>query len=338
MIKNIIYFDNNATIFATKAAFDASSADGFFLNHPQAGNGDGNGNASSAQNWYLNNVTTLLYRHKGTVNAFPLYPKDNIQNINVTWPLENLFSSGENRVGTTLVRFLINEQFTLPSVPLGFGYTGNSTIDTEGEIVPGRYGFQVVKRNVGFNERNRWYIEILIKENTSRSDFGNLLKAELQKIDKDFDLVYTSAENNNPANYKITNNNGNFLSESYDITLDELSSFAFSKDDSVVPGTDFLNNRVEDFIAKLLSESDANYGFDYTYENTDELYPHKNDKAWLELIKSKLLADSENWSVTSLKYNEPSFYRTVDEKINKVLTFIGPGTKVAQIVDNLFEP
>lgn len=335
MIKNIIYFDNNATIFATKAAFDASSADGFFLNHPQAGNGDGNGNASSAQNWYLNNVTTLLYRHKGTVNAFPLYPKGNIQNVNVTWPLKNLFSANGDRVATTLVKLSINEQFTLPSVPLGFGYTGNSTIDTEGEIVPGRYGFQVVKRNVGFNERNRWYIEILIKENTSRSDFGDLLKAELQKVDKHLIVEYNQAKDDDPATYNISTDGGNFLSESYDITLDELSSFAFSKDDSVVAGTDFVNNRIEDFIAKLLSESDANYGFDYTYENTDELYPHKNDKAWLELVKSKLLADSEDWSVASLKYNEPSFYRTVDEKINKVLTFIGPGAKVKQIVDNL---
>ena len=253
-----------------------------------------------------NYTKDITFKHKGMVTVFPMPPRRKDYLSVTCYPLANLLNNG--RVRTNIV-FEANSSFNLPNVQITNGIISSTTVDTEGAIIPGIYGFMLVKKNVNFNKRNKWYIELIIKENTSYSDFCTLLNAKFKEIDSD--LTLTNSTNT------FTLKTAAAVDKAYELMFDDLSSFAFTKVSSTG-----INNRGKHFIRKICREADANYGFDYPLNEGVELYKNRTDEMYNELLEIAK-SDTCDSVVLNLKYNEPSYYRTVDEKINKVLTIIG---------------
>ena len=253
----------------------------------------------------------LTFKHKNMVTVFPLPPRSR-DYISVTaYPLYNLIKGGVR----TNISFTANESFNLPTSYLTNGILASTTIDTEGKIIPGVYGFMLVKKNVDFNRRNKWYIEIVIKEDTSYSDFATLLDSKFKAIDK---------------NLTLTQNNGTFTlvtssvtDHAYELMLADVAEFAFTK-----PVNSGVNNRIKAFVKKLCREADGNYGFNYTTVEGTELYKNRTDEMYNELISIIKSEDISTLYALNLQFNESSYYRTVDEKINKVITIIADYTVI----------
>lgn len=253
----------------------------------------------------------LTFKHKNMVTVFPLPPRSR-DFISVTaYPLYNLIKGGVR----TNISFTANESFNLPISYLTNGMLASTTIDTEGKIIPGTYGFMLVKKNVDFNRRNKWYIEIVVKEDTSYSDFATLLDSKFKAIDK---------------NLTLTENDGTFTlvtssvtDHAYELMLADVAEFAFTK-----PVNSGVNNRIKAFVKKLCREADGNYGFNYTTVEGAELYKNRTNEMYNELISVIKSQDISTLYALNLQFNEPSYYRTVDEKINKVITIIADYTVI----------
>ena len=265
--------------------------------------------------------------HNGTINkfSFPLSKENilsvtgNLSNSDIVWPVAPL--EGNQRMYLTPV-----EEFYLPSKTIGDGMISSIKVETEGMIVPGRYGFTLVKLNVPFNERNKYYVEIIVKEDTSYSDFASILNDKFNAIDKNISVVF------NIARFEIRNLY-NVLDEDkseYVITLDELASYAFTfSERSEYHNVDSL---ALEQLRKLAYECDADYGFDYTNTGGENLYKVNREELFNQL--SELWAD-EALTMLSIKVFEPSLYRTLDPRINQSYTFIGSDAVMSSLFDAL---
>lgn len=276
----------------------------------------------------------FFFKHNGTMNKFS-FPKGDSKYLHF-----NVSGLGGLIGGTrTYLRLNINSTFYVPNATLPGGIVSQTNIDTEGVIIPGAYGFMLVKRNVPFNERNKWYVEIIVKEDTSYADFAALLDAEFKKIDEN--IIVTAGDS------FLTVYTSNWKHESYDVFLDGLAKYAFSKGDAHPH-----NNVAEDMLHKLCEECDADYGFDYTETSGENLYPGRNPSELytklVSLIETRdtdsLSSDNLNDSLYmfSIKVAEPSLYRTLDPVINASYTFIGTKTSINNImlllnIDNVLE-
>lgn len=260
----------------------------------------------------------LTFKHKNMVTVFPLPPRSRDYLSVTVYPLYNLIKGGVR----TNISFTANESFTLPVSYLTNGMLASTTIDTEGKIIPGIYGFMLVKKNVDFNRRNKWYIEVIVKEDTSYSDFATLLDSKFKSIDK---------------NLTLTENRGTFTlvtssvtDHAYELMLADVAEFAFTK-----PVNSGVNNRIKAFVKKLCREADGNYGFDYTTVEGAELYKNRTDEMYNELISVVKSEDISTLYALNLQFNEPSYYRTVDEKINKVITIIADYTVINALLTGI---
>lgn len=247
----------------------------------------------------------LSFKYKNMVTVFPLPPKRK-DFLSVTcYPLSDLVKGGVR----TNVIFTPNDSFNIPNKTFENGMIVSSTIDTEGKIIPGVYGFMLVKKNVNFNVRNKWYIEVIVKEDTTYADFADILDAKFKDIDDSLSLTFSSN--------KFTLATSNVTDKAYDLMFDDLSTYAFTKVSS-----NGVNNRARHFLRKLCREADANYGFNYTTVEGTELYKNRTDETFKLLEEAVLSSTPGTLYALNIKFNEPSYYRTVDEKVNKVITII----------------
>lgn len=260
----------------------------------------------------------LTFKYKNMITVFPLPPRSRDYLSVTAYPLYNLIKGGVR----TNISFNANETFNLPISYLTNGMLASTAIDTEGKIIPGIYGFMLVKKNVDFNRRNKWYIEIVVKEDTSYSDFATLLDSKFKAIDK---------------NLTLTEDDGTFTlvtssvtDNAYELMLADVAEFAFTK-----PVNSGINNRIKAFVKKLCREADGNYGFDYTTVEGAELYKNRTDEMYNELISIIKSEDISTLYALNLQFNEPSYYRTVDEKINKVITIIADYTVINALLTGI---
>lgn len=299
--------------------------------------------AAVANGYSINTITSgnveyaeLFFKHNGTMNKFS-FPKGDSKYLHVT--VSGL--SGLIGGSRTYVEFGINSTFFVPNVTLPNGIISQTNIDTEGAIIPGNYGFMLVKRNVPFNERNKWYIELIIKEDTSYSDFAALLQTKLREIDANLNVAVGGDSDT------IVITTTNWEHESYDVFLDDLAKYAFSKHPSHAH-----NQITEEMLRKLCTECDADYGFDYTETSGENLYPGRDPEALynklVTLIKNSDIDSSttnnlnESLYMVSIKLAEPSLYRTLDPIISQSYTIFATKVTINNIllsldIDNVLE-
>lgn len=319
MIKHLVLL-NDKQYYASLDSL-AAQANGYTLKTINSGNVE---------------YTELFFKHNGTMNKFS-FPKGDSKYLHVT------VSGTSDLIGgsRTYIELGINTTFFVPNVTLPNGIVSQTNIDTEGAIIPGNYGFMLVKRNVPFNERNKWYIELIIKEDTQYSDFAALLQTKLREIDENLSVAVGGSDDN------ITISTSNWEHESYDIFLDDLAKYAFVKHP-----THAHNQITEEMLLKLCTECDADYGFDYTETAGENLYPGRNPQALynklVSLIKTSDV-DSNNTDnlnnslyMVSIKLAEPSLYRTLDPIITQSYTIFATKVTINNIllslnIDNVLE-
>lgn len=305
MIKHLILV-NGKSIVKDMTALSATE-NGIFLNTIPHGN---------------KNYAEIFFKHNGTVNKFS-FPKEIADWLAYTYSdLTGLISSTDRRTHAVLTP---NSTFYLPNYTTEHGIISNTTVDTGGKIVPGVYGFMLVKRNVPFNKRNKWYVEIIVKEETTYADFANILDARFKEIDSTLSVTLTK------SGFVVTTSN--WKAPSYDIMFDGLAKYAFYKD--AAKNGNYRNHDVHHMFRKLTTECDADYGFDYTETAGENLYKGRNPEAlYNELID--LGVNENNLSILSIKVSEPSLFRTLDPRINQSYTFIGNNTAIGNLAETFF--
>lgn len=309
MIKHLIFVNDKAK----KSSLSAlnSAGNGYYFQTIEVGN---------------KKYFEFFLGHNGTINkfSFPLN-KENI--LSITEDLGNSYivnpvvdKGVANRIQLTPV-----EEFYLPSKTIGDGMISSIKVETEGAIVPGRYGFTLVKKNVGFNERNKWYVEIIIKEDTSYSDFADILEDKFKEIDKNLQVTWEDRY------FVIMNDTASAGEEDpiYTITLDELASYAFVEHRYPIDNGSFV---YASQLRKLAYECDADYGFDYTNTGGENLYKVNREELFNQLLT---VWQNEELTMLSIKVYEPSLYRTLDPRINQSYTFIGSSSPMDLLFDAL---
>lgn len=305
MIKHLILVGNKEDVGNVESL--ESNDNGFCINTIEVGN---------------KKFGEFYFKHNGTVNKFSFPLDDN--NILLKTPVSILL---EYPQPTTVATLTARESFYVPNLMTQYGMLINTKVETEGKIVPGKYGFMLVKKNVPFNERNKWYVELLVKEETSYEDFATLLEEQFKAIDENLSVTAES------SNIKVEYNKENTFEDLiyYTLTLDQLASLAFDIDTS----SDIKNNPLEDRLKKLTTEVDADYGFDYTETSGENLYKGRNPEAMYKEMETYML-ENNNLYLFSIKLVEPSMFRTVDPRINQSYTFIGKEDVLTQIFNSLF--
>lgn len=305
MIKHLILVNGKSRVNSMDAL--SATENGIFLNTIPHGN---------------KNYAEIFFKHNGTVNKFS-FPKEIADWLAYTYSdLSGLISSTDRRTDVVLTP---NATLHLPNRTTETGIISNVEVNTEGKIVPGVYGFMLVKRNVPFNKRNKWYVEIVVNEETTYADFADILDAKFKEVDSTLSVTL------NNSDFVVTTSD--WKAPSYDVMFDGLAKYAFYKDAD--KNGDYKNHDVHHMFRKLTTECDADYGFDYTETAGENLYKGRNPEAlYNELIE--LGVDNNNLSIFSVKVSEPSLFRTVDPRINQSYTFIGNNTAISFLAETFF--
>jgi len=305
MIKHLILVNGKSKVDSMNAL--SATENGIFLNTITHGN---------------KQYAEIFFKHNGTVNKFS-FPKNVADWLAYTYSdLSGLISSNDRRTDVVLTP---NTTLHLPNRTTETGIISNVEVNTEGNIVPGVYGFMLVKRNVPFNKRNKWYVEIVVNEETTYNDFADILDERFREIDS------TLAVRLDGSDFKV--DTSDWKAPSYDVMFDGLAKYAFYKD--AAKNGNYKNHDVHHMFRKLTTECDADYGFDYTETAGENLYKGRNPEAlYNELIE--LGVDNNNLTIFSVKVSEPSLFRTVDPRINQSYTFIGNNTAISFLAETFF--
>lgn len=305
MIKHLILVNGKSKVDSMNAL--SATENGIFLNTITHGN---------------KQYAEIFFKHNGTVNKFS-FPKNVADWLAYTYSdLSGLISSNDRRTDVVLTP---NTTLHLPNRTTETGIISNVEVNTEGNIVPGVYGFMLVKRNVPFNKRNKWYVEIIVNEETTYADFADILDARFKELDSTLSVTLDGSD------FKV--GTSDWKAPSYDVMFDALAKYAFYKD--AAKNGNYKNHDVHHMFRKLTTECDADYGFDYTETAGENLYKGRNPEAlYNELIE--LGVDNNNLTIFSVKVSEPSLFRTVDPRINQSYTFIGNNTAISFLAETFF--
>ena len=305
MIKHLILVNGKSKVDSMNAL--SATENGIFLNTITHGN---------------KQYAEIFFKHNGTVNKFS-FPKNVADWLAYTYSdLSGLISSNDRRTDVVLTP---NTTLHLPNRTTETGIISNVEVNTEGNIVPGVYGFMLVKRNVPFNKRNKWYVEIVINEETTYNDFADILDTKFKELDSTLMVTLDDSD------FRVSTSD--WKAPSYDVMFDGLAKYAFYKD--AAKNGNYKNHDVHHMFRKLTTECDADYGFDYTETAGENLYKGRNPEAlYNELIE--LGVDNNNLTIFSVKVSEPSLFRTVDPRINQSYTFIGNKTAIGFLAETFF--
>ena len=305
MIKHLILVNGKSKVDSMNAL--SATENGIFLNTITHGN---------------KQYAEIFFKHNGTVNKFS-FPKNVADWLAYTYSdLSGLISSNDRRTDVVLTP---NTTLHLPNRTTETGIISNVEVNTEGNIVPGVYGFMLVKRNVPFNKRNKWYVEVIVEEDTTYADFATILDARFKELDSTLSVTLDGSD------FKV--GTSDWKAPSYDVMFDGLAKYAFYKD--AAKNGNYKNHDVHHMFRKLTTECDADYGFDYTETAGENLYKGRNPEAlYNELIE--LGVDNNNLTIFSVKVSEPSLFRTVDPRINQSYTFIGNNTAISFLAETFF--
>lgn len=196
-------------------------------------------------------------------------------------------------------------------------YTGNFTID---DVVAGSdYTVVVVKKGVGFNERNKWTATVRAKA----ADTADTIAAALaSQITANVGAGVTAAASTGKVTVTAKEKGVD-----YELTLgDDLFGTAVTQTHATVAVADAK------YITDLAIKAAADAGIEYTYQDAGELiYP---DFPLNPLAKD----DSANagFTVYTIRFAEPRKMKTVDQSINQIVQIAVPtGTAAIATIDKI---
>lgn len=188
-------------------------------------------------------------------------------------------------------------------------YTGNFTIT---DVVAGSdYTVVIVKKGVGFNERNKWTATVRAKSGDTAETIAKALAAQ---ITANVGAGVTAA----PSDGKVTVT-AKEKGVDYELTLgDDLFGLAVSQTHATAVAD-------AKYITDLAIKAAADAGIEYTYKEASEyLYP---DFPLNPLAQDD--ATDAGFTVYTIRFAEPREMKTVDQSINQIVQIAVPTSTAA---------
>lgn len=189
-------------------------------------------------------------------------------------------------------------------------YTGNFTIT---DVVAGSdYTVVIVKKGVGFNERNKWTATVRAKSGDTAETIAKALAAQ---ITANVGAGVTAT----PSAGKVTVT-AKEKGVDYELTLgDDLFGLAVSQTHATAAVADAK------YITDLAIKAAADAGIEYTYQDAGELiYPDFP----LNPLAQDDSADT-GFTVYTIRFAEPREMKTVDQSINQIVQIAVPTNTAA---------
>lgn len=196
-------------------------------------------------------------------------------------------------------------------------YTGNFTITDA--IVGSDYTVVIVKKGVGFNERNKWTATVRAKSGDTAETIAKALAAQ---ITANVGAGVTAE----PLAGKVTVT-AKEKGVDYELTLgDDLFGLAVSQTHAAAAIADAK------CITDLAIKAAADAGIEYTYKEASEyLYP---DFPLNPLAQDD--ATDAGFTVYTIRFAEPREMKTVDQSINQIVQIAVPkGTAAITTIDTI---
>lgn len=196
-------------------------------------------------------------------------------------------------------------------------YTGNFTI---ADVVAGSdYTVVVVKKGVGFNERNKWTATVRAKASDTVDTIASALASQITaNVGAGVTAVASAG--------KVTVN-AKEKGVDYELTLgDDLFGTAVTQTHATAAVADAK------YITDLAIKAAADAGIEYTYQDAGELiYPDFP----LNPLAQDDSADA-GFTVYTIRFAEPSEMKTVDQSINQIVQIAVPtGTAAIATIDKV---
>ena len=196
-------------------------------------------------------------------------------------------------------------------------YTGNFTI---ADVVAGSdYTVVVVKKGVGFNERNKWTATVRAK---AADTVDTIASALALQITANVGVGVTAAASAGKVTVTAKENGVD-----YELTLgDDLFGTAVTQTHATVAVADAK------YITDLAIKAAADAGIEYTYQDAGELiYP---DFPLNPLVQDDS-ADTR-FTVYTIRFTEPREMKTVDQSINQIVQIAVPtSTAAIETIDKI---
>lgn len=196
-------------------------------------------------------------------------------------------------------------------------YTGNFTID---DVVAGSdYTVVVVKKGVGFNERNKWTATVRAK---AADTVDTIAAALASQITANVGAGVTAAASAGKVTVTAKEKGVD-----YELTLgDDLFGTAVTQTHATAAVADAK------YITDLAIKAAADAGIEYTYQDAGELiYPDFP----LNPLAQDDSADA-GFTVYTIRFAEPREMKTVDQSINQIVQIAVPtGTAAIATIDKI---
>jgi hypothetical protein len=196
-------------------------------------------------------------------------------------------------------------------------YTGNFTI---ADVVAGSdYTVVVVKKGVGFNERNKWTATVRAK---AADTVDTIASALASQITANVGAGVTAAASAGKVTVTAKENGVN-----YELTLgDDLFGTEVTQTHATAAVADAK------YITDLAIKAAADAGIEYTYQDASELiYPDFP----LNPLAQDDSADT-GFTVYTIRFAEPREMKTVDQSINQIVQIAVPtGTAAIATIDKI---
>lgn len=189
-------------------------------------------------------------------------------------------------------------------------YTGNFTITDA--VAGSDYTVVIVKKGVGFNERNKWTATVRAKSGDTAETIAKALAAQ---ITANVGAGVTAT----PSDGKVTVT-AKEKGVDYELTLgDDLFGLAVSQTHATAAVADAK------YITDLDIKAAADAGIEYTYKEASEyLYP---DFPLNPLAQDD--ATDAGFTVYTIRFAEPREMKTVDQSINQIVQIAVPTSTTA---------
>lgn len=196
-------------------------------------------------------------------------------------------------------------------------YTGNFTI---ADVVAGSdYTVVVVKKGVGFNERNKWTATVRAKAADTVDTIASALASQITaNVGAGVTAAASAGEVTVTAKEKGVD---------YELTLgDDLFGTAVTQKHATAAVADAK------YITDLAIKAAADAGIEYTYQDAGELiYPDFP----LNPLAQDDSADA-GFTVYTIRFAEPREMKTVDQSINQIVQIAVPtGTAAIETIDKI---
>lgn len=196
-------------------------------------------------------------------------------------------------------------------------YTGNFTI---ADVVAGSdYTVVVVKKGVGFNERNKWTATVRVKASDTVGTIASALASQITaNVGAGVTAVASAGKVTVTAKEKGVD---------YELTLgDDLFGTAVTQTHATAAVADAK------YITDLAIKAAADAGIEYTYQDAGELiYPDFP----LNPLAQDNSADA-GFTVYTIRFAEPREMKTVDQSINQIVQIAVPtGTAAIETIDKV---